>query len=149
MVPMRAPRAALFRFKWRSRSYTTASNTSPRLRDLPILADNSISVFRDHAYSPAQPALFPRGSFADLPAVEKWFTPVPDSVPAKSALNLKYIYGKTFEDRYPKLLPIEIINEQGQFFQIHQKFGLFLDHVRDAPAKFQVWDEELGQNKWV
>ena len=79
---------------------------------LPTLPDPSLSAFQSHAFKPARPFLLPRGTFATLPAISKWFVRAPGTeFPTLSTDYLKR-YGDT-------LLPFEYITptSAGEQFQ--------------------------------
>lgn len=71
---------------------------------LPVLPDSSVETFRDLAFAPAQPYLFPRGHFANLPATNKWFSPA-DEESEMGGKGLDTAYLLRFGDTY---VPLEI-----------------------------------------
>lgn len=62
------PRATVF-----YKSASSYSTTKP-WRPLPTLPDYTLPTFREQAFEQCTPALLPRGSFLNLPAIRKWFT---------------------------------------------------------------------------
>ncbi|KAF2234820.1 Clavaminate synthase-like protein [Viridothelium virens] len=46
---------------------------SKAAKPLVSLSDGSVEVFREHAFRPAVPAILPKGSLHNLPAVSRWF----------------------------------------------------------------------------
>lgn len=98
------------------RHYTT----TPSLKPVPLLPNDSIETFRKDAFDPATPALLPAKSFAELPAIRKWFLKGPDD---RMVLNDSYLnrYGST-------LVPLEIM--KGILFsRSEQTLSFFLEYV--------------------
>lgn len=81
---------------------------------VPVLQDATLPTFRSAAFTPAQPQLLPRGHFASLPAVNKWFHP-------DSTLNQAYLV--QYSDAY---VPLEITTSDGEFVRVTQPLSFFL-----------------------
>lgn len=111
------------------RPYATSGK---QLRPIPILPDASIETFKRDAFDPANPALLPRGHFADLPAVQKWFlvsSEAGEETP-RIALNRTYLsrFGAT-------RVPLEISNAD-HFTRIEQSLSFFLACVHAASSNY-------------
>lgn len=104
-------------------------STGPGLRSVPVLATSDIETFRQDAFSPATPALLPRGIFQRLPASRKWFIKVPEES-SQLALDRSYLarFGST-------RVPLEISNND-QFSRIEQSLSFFLECVHAASSTF-------------
>ncbi|KAM0723315.1 hypothetical protein Q7P37_001516 [Cladosporium fusiforme] len=115
----------LARQAWRplgqqSRRYATSTT-----RPVPVLPDSSLETFRRDAFEPAVPALLPRRSQADMPAIAKWFVAT-KAKPKSAAFNMLELAYYS-----PVMVPIEVIHE-GQFARIQQSFGFFLEFVTNC-----------------
>jgi hypothetical protein len=106
--------------QWQHRLY---SSKTASLGAVPVLAEHSLTLFREQAFAPASPALLPRGSFSHVPAIQKWFQPSAE-LPACSALNTVYL-----KKWASTIVPLEITNDAGQFAQVHQPLQFFLECV--------------------
>lgn len=97
------------------RAYTSAR----RFRPVQVLPDGSVETFRRQAFEPQVPALLPRKTFLELPAVKQWF--VKHSKLGESALNLDYLgeHGDTF-------VPLELSDEE-TFERVVQPLNVFLE----------------------
>ena len=111
----------------RCRYYATAAT----LRPVPILSDASVETFRKQAFEPATPALLPRRTFKELPAVKKWFTRSRDGKDSIQ-LNTSYLsrYGSC-------VVPLEILNNE-QFTRIDQSLSFFLESVNAASSTYRI-----------
>ncbi|KAF7194013.1 Lysine-specific demethylase JMJ30 [Pseudocercospora fuligena] len=100
--------------KAQCRQYTTTSTP----KAVPILYDAALPTFQRDAFEPATPALLPRRTFLEMPAVKKWFL---KDAKDNSTLNTTYLakWGST-------IVPLEISNDN-DFTRIEQSFSFFLD----------------------
>nr|POE74820.1 lysine-specific demethylase jmj30 [Quercus suber] len=117
------------------RPYTTTAIT-PNIRPVPVLSGTDIETFRHEAFDPAVPALFPRGCFADMPAVKKWFArakDAEDTVQSRAAYTLNRSYFARFG---ATRVPLEISHEQ-QFVRIEQSLSYFLSCVHASSSAYQ------------
>ncbi|KAK0810250.1 hypothetical protein LTR02_010218 [Friedmanniomyces endolithicus] len=107
------------------RSYTTKHG----LRPIPILPDATLETFRKDAFEPATPALLPRQTFNQLPAVRRWFIPASNG---NVALNRHYLarFGAT-------IVPLEITNND-KFTRIEQSLSFFLECVNASSSTYDV-----------
>ncbi|KAI7632692.1 hypothetical protein KC319_g16127, partial [Hortaea werneckii] len=110
---------AIGRARTACKRYSTARN----LRSVPTLPDASIDTFRQQAFEPATPALFPRGTFNHVPAIGKWFSKASGN--GNSALEINRSYLSNYAST---LVPIEITN-QDNFARIEQPLSFFLECV--------------------
>ncbi|GAB7339025.1 hypothetical protein MBLNU457_5689t1 [Dothideomycetes sp. NU457] len=92
------------------RTYSTGSSFDL----VPILKDASLDTFRSAAFGPAAPHLLPRGHFASLPAVKKWF---------KRDLSLDQTY---LSQHTNTQVPLEITTSDGEFLRVNQPLSFFL-----------------------
>lgn len=106
--------AGLRHLQWR-RSYSSATRFAP----VPVLRDSTVETFRKHAFEPALPALLPRGSFEDLPAVGKWFIKSGDGEYCR--LNAQYL--AAYKDT---LVPLEVSVEE-RFERVQGSLGTFVE----------------------
>ncbi|MCJ1367243.1 hypothetical protein MMC16_006375 [Acarospora aff. strigata] len=131
---MRRSRAQLARITKSSRRYSTPST----YREITVLEDGSIDVFRRKAFQPAVPAVLPHGHFSQLPAVTSWFTQQ-DAGSGVQTLNHGYLrpYGET-------IVPLELTghtsaspsNSTNDAFQRFQApLSLFLTWTRTANSE--------------
>ncbi|KAK1068743.1 hypothetical protein LTR12_003553 [Friedmanniomyces endolithicus] len=107
------------------RSYATKHG----LRPVPILPDATLETFRKDAFEPATPALLPRQTFSQLPAVRRWFIPASNGT---VALNRHYLarFGAT-------IVPLEISNND-KFTRIEQSLSFFLECVNASSSTYIV-----------
>ncbi|KAK3725234.1 hypothetical protein LTR37_000745 [Vermiconidia calcicola] len=113
----------------RSRVAKCSTYISTRcLSSITILPDASVQTFREQAFAADVPALLPRKSFEDLPAVQKWFL----KDPIRIALNRSYLsrYGSA-------IVPIEISNNE-QFSRTEQSLSFFLECVNASSSTFDT-----------
>ncbi|KAI7602490.1 hypothetical protein KC343_g14832, partial [Hortaea werneckii] len=115
---------AIGRARTACKRYSTARN----LRSVPTLPDASIDTFRQQAFEPATPALFPRGTFNHVPAIGKWFSKASGN--GNSALEINRSYLSNYAST---LVPIEITN-QDNFARIEQPLSFFLECVYSHPS---------------
>lgn len=119
MLVQRAP------LVWRiqCRTYSTQG-----IRPVPILPNPTLETFRAQAFHPAQPALLPRNTFEDIPAISKWFVPGTADVP--TSIN------RTYLSRYGSLIvPLEITNDE-LFSRSHQSLSFFLSCVQASSSMY-------------
>lgn len=119
------PRRALLVSRSQCRAYVTTHGLQP----VPILPDATVETFRKEAFEAATPALLPRQSFQDLPAVHKWFSKEPTKAGSIS-LNRPYLsrFGST-------IVPLEI-SDNDQFTRVEQPLSFFLECVNAASSTF-------------
>nr|POE47416.1 lysine-specific demethylase jmj30 [Quercus suber] len=117
------------------RLYATAAAFTTR--PVPILSNTCVDTFRREAFDPATPALFPRGCFANMPAVKKWFIPTREAeespqANASRSLNRSYLarFGAT-------RVPLEISHEQ-HFMRIEQSLSFFLSCVHASSSSYHL-----------
>lgn len=107
---------------WRGLTTHARGYSSKAIRAVPTLPDATVDTFRRYAFEPAVPALLPKGSQVEMPAVTKWFTSMSAGRQA-SALSVSHL------TMWRSLrLPIEITNN-GEFARIESTLGFFLDFV--------------------
>ncbi|KAK4957517.1 hypothetical protein LTR10_005482 [Elasticomyces elasticus] len=118
-------RAAVSTVFSRCRVYSTKHIPRP----VPVLPDTSLETFRRDAFELATPALLPRQTFSQLPAVHNWFVSGTDGV---TALNRPYLarFGST-------IVPLEISND-GKFARLEQSLSFFLECVNASSSTYQV-----------
>ncbi|TKA59263.1 hypothetical protein B0A55_11143 [Friedmanniomyces simplex] len=109
----------------RCRSYTTKHG----LRPVPILSDAGLETFRKDAFEPATPAILPRQTFSQLPAVQRWFLTASDG---RLTLNRPYLarFGST-------IVPLEI-SSNDRFTRIEQSLSFFLECVHASSSTYRV-----------
>ena len=123
-------RTAVYRIS--SRQTHTATS---RWKKLTVLEDDTVDTFRRNAFGPSQPALLPKGTFLDLPAVQKWFT-------CAQADPLEMIFNQDYLDRFGQMLvPLELTysskkNMQeipgGKFQRAEAPLHIFLQWAQSA-----------------
>jgi hypothetical protein len=114
---------ALFTTSRRCKSYSTHRG----LRTVPTLPDADLDTFRQHAFAPALPALFPQGSFNQLPAITKWFVTINDTPALRTAYLARF--GSV-------IVPLEISNND-HFTRIEQSLSFFLECVQAASSTYR------------
>lgn len=65
--------------------------TTDRYSSLDCLQDDRVDTFRQQCFIPEQPAILPRSSFRDLPALTTWFQPAPTTARSVIRLNTEYL----------------------------------------------------------
>lgn len=105
--------------------HRTSATTSNALKTVPVLPDTTVTTFRSHALERALPALVPRGSFVDLPAVTKWF------VSNANGPSLNHDYLNRFGSIHVPLEVTDLVN--GRFARIEQPFSFFLECAHPVP----------------
>ncbi|KAI9804255.1 MAG: hypothetical protein M1833_007062 [Piccolia ochrophora] len=90
------------------------------------LEDDSVTTFRLQCFNPEVPALLPRHTFRDFPAIGKWFA-VPTDQHAVPTLAHDYLasYGQTH-------VPLELSTSQGRFQRFDAPLSLFLEWTVQA-----------------
>ncbi|KAK5114845.1 hypothetical protein LTR62_002002 [Meristemomyces frigidus] len=110
------------------RGYGSGNSLKP-VRSLP---DASLQSFCDVAFVPETPAVFPRGTFDTLPAVNRWFTQSNDERNA-STLNRAYLA------RFGSItVPLEISSNE-QFTRVEQPLSFFLHVAMDTPPTNKIY----------
>ncbi|KAI9782932.1 MAG: hypothetical protein M1839_004407 [Geoglossum umbratile] len=100
-----------------------------RIEPIPVLSDPTVEHFRRHFFYPGLPAIFPRGQFADLPALKRWFRPK-DGGPYSSAglvLDRRHLLGPD-----EVMVPLELISGKGEFQRFHAPLSTFVEWVQHA-----------------
>ncbi|KAJ5963397.1 uncharacterized protein N7479_003273 [Penicillium vulpinum] len=143
----RLPRSYL-RNKPRSSVRNFSASSHPQYRPLGILENATLNTFRQRCFLSEQPAILPRSTFRDLPALNQWFKRArPESIPGASnpvaSLNVEYLH-KHGADAF---VPLELTEstsidatseseggatEVHSFRQFHAPLALFLDWMRTA-----------------
>lgn len=105
----------------------------------PTLSDATVEIFRDSAFNPARPHLFPKGEFASFPAAERWFRTAENrgnTAPSLKFLDTAYLsrFGLT---TVPLELALVVDSAAGD--QAHRGFqradyplSFFLDFIAQA-----------------
>lgn len=106
-------------------------------REVQLLKNGNVDFFREHAFEQAVPAIFPRGHFAHLPAISRWFVPRDqdknknDSEKTVWELNREYL--EPFGDT---LVPLELTqfakesSEEDTFYRENAPLSVFLTWTR-------------------
>ena len=96
------------------------------LHTVPTPPDSTLETFRKQAFAAELPAVLPRETFKDLPAISKWFV----EVSGKTSLNRAYLarYGSA-------IVPLEISNDS-QFSRTEQSLSFFLECVNASSSTF-------------
>lgn len=131
-APMLARRACPC-LKIRARGY--ASTTGPQ--HVQVLPDASLETFRKHAFEPAIPALLPRGTYKDLPAISNWFIQG-----SPTQLNASHFvpFGAT-------LVPLEITHND-QFTRIQHSLSFFLECVNASTSTYLLSHNNNKNNSY-
>ncbi|KAJ5570816.1 hypothetical protein N7535_004476 [Penicillium sp. DV-2018c] len=121
-----------------------STSTRTQYRPLDVLEDAALTTFQQRCFIPEYPAILPRGSFQDLPALNKWFKPAngkPTRNPIAS-LNVDYLHKHGAEAFVPlELTECPSLNPHTEpkgakqlhsFRQFHAPLSLFLDWMRTA-----------------
>ncbi|KXT00703.1 hypothetical protein AC578_8236 [Pseudocercospora eumusae] len=95
---------------------------------VPILRDAALPTFQRDAFEPATPALLPRRTFVEMPAVKKWFLK-----DAKNDLTLNTTYLAKWGST---IVPLEISNDN-DFTRLEQSFSFFLECVKASSSHFK------------
>lgn len=121
---------------WRGLRTHSRQYSSRAIRTVQVLPDATIETFRKHAFEPAQPALLPKGSHADIPAASTWFLQ-PERAGEAAKLNSKYLadYGQV-------LLPLEITNN-GEFARIENSLAFFLEFVYQSDSAWLLQQSRI------
>lgn len=88
------------------------------IKAVPKLTDATLQTFRDQAFKVETPALLPKGTFADIPAIHKWFR-----TSAAPRLNVDYL------SRFGDATVSVEITKDGQFARVEQPMTFFLEYV--------------------
>jgi len=96
----------------------------------------SLSHFRTHYFLPGTPFVFPRGAFAtSIPAIHKWFEPVPSPESAGNAvqINENYLLPRIDDDAS---VTVEVTSQDGSqraaFERTLMPLSVFAQHLRAA-----------------
>ena len=96
------------------------------LHRVPALPDATLEAFRNEAFNAKLPALLPRETFNDLPAIREWF------VQADGQIRLNGTYLARFGST---IVPLEFSNED-QFSRTEQSLSFFLECVNASSSSF-------------
>ncbi|KAJ5502068.1 hypothetical protein N7463_004942 [Penicillium fimorum] len=155
----RLPRPGLYNPRSIVRSFSASSHT--QYRPLVILENATLDTFQQRCFLPEQPAILPRSTFQDLPALKQWFNRTsPESKPGTSSpvasLNVEYLHKHGAE----AFVPLELTEststdaasvsdsgttEMHSFRQFHAPLSLFLDWMRTAETTPQSTRLYLAQ----
>lgn len=141
------------------RNFSASSN--PQYRPVNILEDATLETFQQRCFLPEQPAILPRSTFQDLPALKQWFKrESPESTPDTSnpgaSLNVEYLRQHGADAFVPLELtestPADAISKSNgetaeihSFRQFHAPLTLFLDWMRTAETTPQSTRLYLAQ----
>ncbi|KAJ5882132.1 uncharacterized protein N7529_000804 [Penicillium soppii] len=117
------PRARLRDARAQGRRYCTT--THRHYKSLNSLENGTLETFQKQCFQPEQPAILPRATFTDLPAINRWFKPSPTN---NSSLNTSYLR----EHGADAFVPLELTESatEGQSFRaFHAPLSLFLDWI--------------------
>jgi Cupin-like domain len=94
-----------------------------------VLGDPTVEHFRRHFFRPSLPAIFPRGQFADLPALKHWFLPKNGTLHSSSELLLDRTHLLGPEEI---MVPLELTSGKDEFQRFHAPLIMFVEWVRRA-----------------
>ena len=103
-----------------------------------MLSDSDVQTFRDSAFIPSTPALLPRGSFNELPAVSKWFRP---RLGCQGVHDLNHDY---FRPLGFARVPLELTTPS-DFVRSEAPLALFLEWIRRASTSHPAFDTQEGR----
>ncbi|KAJ5810953.1 hypothetical protein N7447_010469 [Penicillium robsamsonii] len=155
----RLPRPGLYNPRSIVRNFCASSH--PQYQSLYILENATLDTFQQQCFLPEQPAILPRSTFQDLPALKQWFNrSSTESTPGTSnpvaSLNVEYLH-KHGADAF---VPLELTEstssdaasvsdgettEMHSFRQFHAPLSLFLDWMRTAETTPQSTRLYLAQ----
>ncbi|CAG8891281.1 unnamed protein product [Penicillium egyptiacum] len=154
------PRSSLY-CKPRSSVRNLSASSHPQYRPLDILENATLDTFQQRCFLPEQPAIFPRSTFQDLPALRQWFRRASQestqgtSNPVAS-LNVEYLHKHGTD----ALVPLELTEststdttsesdgratEIHSFRQFRAPLTLFLNWMRTAESTSQSTRLYLAQ----
>ncbi|CAI7641552.1 unnamed protein product [Penicillium glandicola] len=156
----RLPRLCLYNNSRLSvRKFSASSHA--QYRPLDILENATLDTFQQRCFLPEQPAILPRSTFQDLPALKQWFKRAsPESTPGTSnpvaSLNVEYLHKHGADAFVPLELtestPTDATSESNDgttethsFRQFHAPLTLFLDWMRTAETTPQSTRLYLAQ----
>jgi len=123
------------------RCNSSAISSNHWYRPLEPLQDGSIGRFREQYFVPERPAILPRQSFHDIPAVERWFHPATQNDTPRLRLNTEYLeqHGSN------AFVPLELTqpscsgsrNSELGFRKFHAPLSLFLQWMQTAETNPQ------------
>jgi hypothetical protein len=122
------PRARLRNTRVQGRNFCTSSRH--HYQSLNNLENGTLETFQKQCFQPEQPAILPRGTFTDLPAISQWFKSFPTN---KTCLNTSYLR----EHGGDAFVPLELTDSatEGQSFRaFHAPLSLFLDWIDTETA---------------
>ncbi|KAJ5483587.1 hypothetical protein N7530_002833 [Penicillium desertorum] len=159
---MRLPRSSLY-FKPRSSVRNLSASSHLQYRPLDILENATLGTFQQRCFLPEQPAILPRSTFQDLPALKQWFKCAsPESTLGTSnpvaSLNVEYLHKHGADAFVPLELteststattsesePDDKETEIHNFRQFHAPLTLFLDWMCTAESTPQSTRLYLAQ----
>ena len=102
-----------------------SSSAASQWKDLVVLPNASLDEFRNSAFLPSRPVLFPKASFKIFPAVNKWFQPSRHDSNI-SVLNQNYLrpFGSA-------VVPLELTTPHS-FVRSNAPLAIFLDWADQA-----------------
>lgn len=111
--------------------------TAGQSNHLHVLADGSLERFRTEAFIPSKPTLLPRGHFASLPGIQKWFLPSQNA----EGMTLNHTYLQSFGST---IVPLELTSlstssATGEKFErAEAPLSIFLDWTKLATSSTSV-----------
>ncbi|KAH0536179.1 hypothetical protein FGG08_006918 [Glutinoglossum americanum] len=95
------------------------------------LSDTTVDHFRQHFFRPGLPVIFPRGQFADLPALKNWFRPKDGELHGSSELILdrSHILG---HDEI--MVPLELTSSGDNFQRFRAPLSMFVEWSQQATS---------------
>ncbi|CAG8309463.1 unnamed protein product [Penicillium nalgiovense] len=158
-IGMRHPRSSLYYKPWSSVRTLSASSSRPQYRPLDILENATLGTFQQRCFLPEQPAIFPRSTFQDLPALKQWFkcaSPTSGISNPVASLNVEYLHKHGADAFVPLELteststdttsePNDKATEIISFRQFHAPLTLFLEWMRTAKSTPQSTRLYLAQ----
>lgn len=107
--------------------------TSAGIRQVDFLPDASLETFKKQAFEPALPALLPRGTYKDLPAVSEWF----QHVPLPEGRHVTQLDVSYFARFGANIVPLEITNGD-KFTRIENSLSFFLECVNASTSVYDL-----------
>ncbi|KAH0565930.1 hypothetical protein GP486_000683 [Trichoglossum hirsutum] len=104
--------------------------------------DATVEHFRQNFFRPGVPVVFPRGQFADLPALKRWFLPKSDELHISSELALDRAHILGHEE---VMVPLELTSRGDEFQRFHAPLSMFVDWLQDAASSRTVGRLYLAQ----
>ncbi|MCJ1394816.1 hypothetical protein MMC18_007696 [Xylographa bjoerkii] len=94
-----------------------------------MLPNSSPSSFRDLAFVPSTPALLPRATFKNLPAIQKWFHPQASKA---NQHNAAHEYLRSFG---AATVPLEYSSSTHKFIRSQAPLSLFLEWLNQSNSE--------------